>query len=130
MLFITFVLLNKQKMAKTPEMNLASVNLVAKSTSVKGDIITESDIRVDGSLTGNLKTGGRLIIGQGGAINGEVVCKAAEIEGSLTGKIDVQELLSLKATAKYEGEIKTAKLLIEPGAVFSGTCSMKQGKDK
>jgi cytoskeletal protein CcmA (bactofilin family) len=59
-----------------------------------------------------------------------VVCKAAEIEGSLTGKIDVQEMLSLKATAKYEGEIKTVKLLIEPGAVFSGTCSMKQGKDK
>ncbi|MBN1926826.1 MAG: polymer-forming cytoskeletal protein [Prolixibacteraceae bacterium] len=117
-------------MAKTTEINLASVNLVAQTTSVKGDISTQSDIRIDGNLTGNLKTSGRLIIGPNGSVNGDVICKTAEIEGDLKGKIDVQELLSLKSTAKYQGEIITSQLLIEPGAVFSGTCSMKQGKDK
>lgn len=113
-------------MAKQAENNFNTVNLIAASTKLTGDIITESDIRIDGMLKGNLSTSGRLIIGQSGSIIGEVSCKMAEIEGTVEGKITVAELLSLKATSTLNGEVATAQLMIEPGAVFSGNCKMEQ----
>ena len=50
--------------------------------------------------------------------------KLLDIEGKLNGTIEVDELLSLKSTAKLQGEISTNKLAIEPGAIFSGNCKM------
>lgn len=111
-------------MAKLTENNPGAVNLIASSTKINGDIVTESDIRIDGALVGNISTTGRLIVGTKGTINGEINCKNAEIEGTTEGKISVQELLSLKSTATLKGEVTTGQLMIEPGAIFSGNCKM------
>ena len=62
-----------------------------------------------------------------GVIEGEVICQSSDIEGTVIGKINCQDLLSLKATAKLNGDIITKKLAIEPGAVFTGNCSMGGG---
>jgi cytoskeletal protein CcmA (bactofilin family) len=111
-------------MAKIEEGNLSAVNLISKTTKIEGTIHTEADIRIDGELTGNLVTSCRLIVGVTGKIKGEITCKSSEIEGTIEGKIKVSELLSLKSTANFIGELTTGQLLIEPGAIFSGTCAM------
>ncbi len=113
-------------MSKITENNLGAVNLISQSTNVTGDISTESDIRIDGILIGNLSTKGRLIIGPAGKIEGDVESRSAEIEGMLIGKIKVTELLALKATSNFQGNITTGQLLIEPGANFSGNCVMSK----
>ena len=53
-----------------------------------------------------------------------MVCKDADIAGVLKAKISVSQLLSLKSSAKLNGDIITNKLSIEPGASFTGSCSM------
>jgi cytoskeletal protein CcmA (bactofilin family) len=113
-------------MAKLIDNNLGAVNLISSTTSVTGDILTDSDIRIDGTLLGNMATKGRLIIGPNGKIEGEIRCKSAEIEGEIKGKIIVDELLSLKATATFSGDISTGQIMIEPGAMFTGNCMMIQ----
>ncbi len=116
---------NSTTMAKTSEINSPDqLNRIVKGTKIEGDIRSDSNIRIDGVLKGTITTKGRLVIGQTGSIEGEVVCNNADIEGVLVGKITVNELLSLKSTAKLTGDILTNKLAIEPGANFSGTCSM------
>ena len=82
------------------------------------------DIRIDGSLSGNLNTKGKVVIGTTGKIKGEVICKNSEVAGIIDGKITVSQLLNLKASSKIYGDIVTSKLSIEPGAVFSGNCKM------
>lgn len=113
-------------MAKLTENSPGTVNLIAPSTLITGDIKSDTDIRVDGSLNGNLMTKGRLIVGKSGSITGEITCKAAEIEGKIDGKISVEELLSLKSTSVLSGEVNTKQLMIEPGALFTGNCKMKE----
>ena len=115
-------------MAKLVDNNLSAVNLISSTTNVTGEINTESDIRIDGTLKGNLITSGRLIIGANGTIEGDIKCKSAEIEGILKGKIVIEELLSLKSTSTFTGDIITAQLLIEPGAIFQGNCQMIKNK--
>jgi cytoskeletal protein CcmA (bactofilin family) len=101
-----------------------AINRIVEGTTIEGEIKCESNIRIDGTFTGNLNTKGRLVIGPAGKIEGNIHCQNAEIEGWVKGKVMVQQLLSLKSTAKVEGDIFTDKLTIEPGANFTGACNM------
>jgi cytoskeletal protein CcmA (bactofilin family) len=111
-------------MAKFNEPDNTTINLISNGTDITGDIKSNGDIRIDGSLNGNLNTKGKVVIGTTGKVKGEVICKNSEVAGILEGKITVGQLLNLKASSKINGEIVTNKLSIEPGAVFSGNCKM------
>jgi cytoskeletal protein CcmA (bactofilin family) len=111
-------------MAKFNEPDNTTINLISNGTDITGDIKSSGDIRIDGSLTGNLNTKGKVVIGTTGKVKGEVICKNSEVSGFIEGKITVGQLLNLKASSKINGDIVTSKLSIEPGAVFSGNCKM------
>jgi len=107
-----------------PNENNGVVNHIGTGTVISGEITSSGDIRVDGSLKGSINTKGKVVIGSTGIVEGEVVCQNADISGELKASISVSELLSLKSTAKLNGDIVTNKLAIEPGATFTGSCSM------
>jgi cytoskeletal protein CcmA (bactofilin family) len=111
-------------MAKLIEQENNTINLIGVGTEIKGDIESTGDIRIDGSLKGNLHTKGKVVIGNTGIIKGEVLCKNSDVEGKIEGKINVQELLSLKAASSILGDISARRLAIEPGAKFTGNCNM------
>jgi len=111
-------------MAKYNETDNTTINLISNGTDITGDIKSNGDIRIDGTLTGNLNTKGKVVIGPTGKVTGEVICKNSEVSGIVEGKITVGQLLNLKASSKILGDIVTSKLSIEPGAKFSGTCKM------
>jgi cytoskeletal protein CcmA (bactofilin family) len=113
-------------MAKYNEIETAAINLISNGTDITGDIKSTGDIRIDGTLSGNLATKGKVVIGPTGKVNGEVVCKNSEVSGSIEGKIIVNQLLILKASSKILGDIVTSKLSIEPGAMFTGNCKMSE----
>lgn len=104
---------------------LGKTNRIVEGTTIKGDIISQADFRLDGNLIGNFQSGGKIVIGPAGSIVGDIVCKNADIEGKFDGKIQVEELLSIKATANITGEVTVGKLSVEPGAVFTASCVMK-----
>lgn len=111
-------------MAKYNETDNTTYNLISNGTDITGDIRSNGDIRIDGTLTGNLTTKGKMVLGPTGKIKGEVVCKNSEVSGTIEGKISVAQLLNLKASSRIAGDIITSKLAIEPGAWFTGKCSM------
>ena len=115
---------SKEKSMAKPHENTGVVNLIGVGTTISGDITSSGDIRVDGTLKGSINTKGKVVVGSTGIVEGDVVCQNADISGELKAKISVSELLSLKATAKLDGDIVTNKLAIEPGASFTGSCSM------
>jgi cytoskeletal protein CcmA (bactofilin family) len=113
-------------MAKLNEIENNSINLIGVGTIITGNIESNGDIRIDGTLKGNLNTKGKIVIGSTGIVVGEIICKNSDISGKVEGKLVVSELLSLKSTAKIFGDVITDKLAIEPGAVFTGTCNMSK----
>ena len=76
-------------MARTQEIEHNRLNVIGEGTSIKGDIQSSGDIRIDGILEGNLDTRGKLVIGNSGNINGDVKCKNAEVSGKIKGKIRI-----------------------------------------
>ncbi|MCC6837649.1 MAG: polymer-forming cytoskeletal protein [Bacteroidia bacterium] len=111
-------------MAKNSNSENPSVNIIGAGTVIEGDITTNGDMRIDGSLTGSINVKGKLVVGPSGMIEGEIICQNADISGAIKGKIGVAELLALKSSSKLTGDIITNKIAIEPGATFSGSCSM------
>jgi cytoskeletal protein CcmA (bactofilin family) len=111
-------------MAKTITNETPAVNMIGKGTSIKGDVRSDGDFRIDGNLNGSIQSNGKIVVGTSGTIEGEINCQNADISGVVKATIKVKELLSLKATCKVNGDIHTNKLAIEPGAKFSGTCNM------
>ena len=91
---------NKEKTQKTKVME---INVVAKNTTINGDIISEGDFRIDGTLEGNIKTKGRVIIGIDGSVKGKIDAVNSDIEGKFSGELLVQETLTIKATATISG---------------------------
>ena len=101
-------------------------NLIGKDTVIKGDVESSGDIRVDGKLIGSLKSNGRIVVGQTGSIEGDLICKQADISGMVKGVLKCEELTTLKATSKVEIDLITKQLCIEVGAIFTGKCQMSQ----
>ena len=101
-------------------------NTIARNTSLVGDINSDGDFRVDGKIEGTIKTSGRVVIGKDGMVKGTIDCAHADIEGTFSGKLLVDEILSLKSTADISGDVVMGKLSVELGAVFNATCSMKR----
>jgi cytoskeletal protein CcmA (bactofilin family) len=99
-------------------------NIIAQGTSIKGDIESSGDFRIEGALTGTIKVKGKIVIGESGQVDGQVYCQSADISGKAKVKMEVSELTSLRASCHFTGDIITKKISIEPGAVFSGTCQM------
>ncbi len=115
---------NKSESMARNEVGTTSINQIGSGTVIKGDIISNEAIRIDGTLEGSLISKGKLVVGATGIIEGEIKCPNADIWGVVNGTATVSELLSLKSSAKINGDIITNKLSIEPGATFSGACSM------
>jgi cytoskeletal protein CcmA (bactofilin family) len=112
------------KNSKTIVSDSSSVNLVASGTSITGDVKSDGDYRIDGTLQGTLFVKGKLVVGPNGHVEGKIECLNADISGEIKGEINVSELLMLRASAKINGDIFTGKISIEPDAQFTGTCSM------
>lgn len=104
---------------------LGKTNRIVEGTIIKGDVFSQADFRLDGELTGNFSSKGKIVIGPAGSIKGDIICKNADIEGRFDGKIQVLEMLNIKAKASIHGEVICGKLSVEPGAEFSATCVMK-----
>lgn len=100
-------------------------NKISEGTKIVGDITSKGGFRIEGVVEGNVKTDGRVVVGESGRIKGTLVCDNADFEGEFSGKLDVAGTLTLKSTAKIEGEVLIGKLAVEPGASFNATCSMK-----
>ncbi len=101
-----------------------SSNTIGKGTFLDGNVETYGNIRIEGKVTGNVKSKSKVALGPSSVIQGNVIAQNADLEGEVKGRIEIAELLVLKATAVIHGDIITGKLVVEPGALFNGTCKM------
>ena len=101
-----------------------SSNVIGKGTTIEGNIETFGNIRIEGRIIGHIKSKAKIALGNSSHVDGNITAQNADVEGGVKGKIEISEVLVLKATAVVHGDISTGKLVVEPGAVFNGSCKM------
>lgn len=105
-------------------------NSLTSGSKIIGTIIADSDIRIDGTVEGDLQCSGKVVIGEKGRLKGTIVCQNAEVFGNIEGKIEVGQVLSFRSSSRMQGEVKTQTLVVEPNAIFNGTCAMGKAAEK
>lgn len=108
----------------TKETGTGLATIIAAGTEIRGNIESKGDIRVDGTLIGNLQTSSKVLIGPGGHVQGDVAALQAEVLGRVTGNVKVTELLFLKGNCEINGNIYTGQLQVDATASFNGECHM------
>lgn len=109
-----------KKKAKTYSENPDRLNRLVSGTKIKGDIFTESSLRVDGEIIGNVVCKAKLVLGEEGVIKGDIDAVEVEVDGVVEGSIDAADLLVLHKTAKITGDVISERLVIEDGAELVG----------
>ncbi|MEO7523800.1 MAG: polymer-forming cytoskeletal protein [Ferruginibacter sp.] len=99
-------------------------SIIAAGTVITGHIDSKGDIRIDGTLKGNVTCKAKILIGPQGIVEGDIIGQQADILGTVHGRVQISELLHLHGKASVEGDIHAAKLLIEPTVSFNGQCHM------
>ena len=110
-------------MAKTePVVNVNSISRISAGTVIKGEIISPTDIRIDGTFEGRVQSKGRVVVGESATIKGDIVCENVDLWGKVDGNLFVKDTLSLKEGCVVDGNLHIRRLAVELGATFNGNC--------
>ncbi|HNF45659.1 MAG TPA: polymer-forming cytoskeletal protein [Chitinophagaceae bacterium] len=98
--------------------------IISAGTTLKGDISSKNDLRIDGTIIGNISSTAKIVIGSSGVVEGDLNGNQADVVGKVSGNIKAKELLQLRGDAVVNGNLYAGKLQIEPTATFNGQCHM------
>lgn len=98
--------------------------LICSGTTLKGDISSNNDLRIDGTIIGNIHSASKIVIGTNGVVEGDISGNQADIVGKVSGNIRTKELLQLRGECIVTGNLYAGKLQVEPSATFNGQCHM------
>lgn len=118
----------KERKAKREDTQGPRLTSLAAGSIFTGECRVQGDMRVDGTIRGNIHCTGRIVIGPEGSVQGNIECEKACLYGNITGDAIIWAELMLKAGCRMQGNISAQRLEIEQDAEFNGTCST--GKDK
>lgn len=117
-------------MATGNRKNQGQFNIVGEGTVFEGTLRADSNVNVSGRIVGKLIVDGRAVISKEGAVEGELRATNAAVGGTIQGEVYVEERLELESTANVDGSIQTDRLVVEEGAVFTGSCRMGDAIEK
>ena len=104
--------------------NNGGATLIGAGTTLRGEINSNNDLRIDGTVIGNITSSSKIIIGSSGVVEGDIFSNQADIVGKVSGNIRSKELLQLRGDCVVTGNLFAGTLQIEPTATFNGQCHM------
>jgi cytoskeletal protein CcmA (bactofilin family) len=115
---------NSKAKLSNSDLSGSATTIIGAGTTISGNIESNGDIRIDGTLKGNLNSGAKILIGANGVVEGNLYASEANVQGRVFGEIKVNNLLHLRGNANVEGNIYAGKLQMEPTITFNGQCHM------
>lgn len=120
----------KPQTTAQPVLNGKPETVIGANTSFVGTLKSDGNIRIDGSVEGDVEILGNLIIGETGRVIATVKAQNVHVSGAVKGEITAVEQLEISPTGKVWGDIMTAALHIEPGGLFRGQSAMTTTVDE
>lgn len=108
----------------------APETVVGPSVKIQGDLNSEGNVRIEGHVSGKVKTSQSVYVGSGAKITADVIAGNAVIGGEVQGNLKVTGNLIMQSTARISGDVTCAILRVEDGALFSGKCIMTGAPEK
>ena len=107
-----------------PVVNANAISRISVGTIIKGEILSPSDIRIDGTFEGKVQTKGRVVVGETAVVKGDIICENIDLWGKVNGNVFVKDTLALMEGCQVDGNLNVKRLSVELGATFNGNCRM------
>lgn len=101
---------------ETTSVNNIQHNVLASETIITGNIQSDEDFRIDGTVDGNIICKGKIIIGSNGKVKGEIKCTMLDLSGTIEGIVKCSDTAIMRSTSSFIGELSMAILEVEPNA--------------
>lgn len=121
---------NKKSTPQQPHSSEEIGNILEASTVIKGDLRSDRGFRIDGTIEGSVESNGAIVIGESGAVNGDVRGGDVIVVGRVDGNIHASGHLDIRSSGKVVGDVKAKSFRIETGGVFLGTSRMGEEPDE
>jgi cytoskeletal protein CcmA (bactofilin family) len=123
---------NNKKESTTPSVSATNPTavesgltcVIAKGTVITGKVITTENIRIDGTIKGELRCDKKVVMDAGGLVEGNIYAGESTIKGKVEGTVTVNNTLHLLDSSFIKGDIKAKKLHVEEGARYDGQCKI------
>ena len=116
---------------RTPEPDSRSAATIGKSVRIVGQIFAKEDLYVDGDVEGTIETlENKVTIGPNGRVKAGIKARDVIILGQVQGNVEVSDKVDIRKDAKLVGDITTARISIEDGAVFKGSIDIRKPEPK
>jgi cytoskeletal protein CcmA (bactofilin family) len=93
---------------------------IGASLTIKGSVTGEEDLQIDGKVEGPVTIRGRLTVGSSGQLSAGVTARELAVYGKVSGNVDARDRVEIKRDGAVIGDIQTARISIEDGAIFKG----------
>jgi cytoskeletal protein CcmA (bactofilin family) len=103
--------------------------VLGANTTIKGEILGDEDVVIEGTVEGQIRIGRELRVGQGGRVKASVSAASVVVSGELQGDCEAQTRVEIQSTGRLIGNIRAPKIVIAEGAVFRGNSDMSGRKD-
>jgi cytoskeletal protein CcmA (bactofilin family) len=97
---------------------------IGSKTTVKGDLLGDEDVVIDGTVEGLIRISKDVRIGQGGVVKATVEAASVVISGEMVGDCTATQRVELQATGRLTGNIRAPRIVIAEGAMFRGNSAM------
>lgn len=103
--------------------------IFGRESKFVGTLVAEGAVRIDGSFEGEVCVEGDLVVGETGHVKATIKCKNLLAVGIVHGNVTTYGQLEIAPTGRIEGDVNTARLVIEPGGLLHGHCKMPMSED-
>jgi cytoskeletal protein CcmA (bactofilin family) len=107
----------------------ATASVLARETSVEGQISGSRPVRIEGSLKGSVRLDAPLDVVAGALVEADVHATVVRVAGTVTGNISATELIELTASAVVKGDVAAPALHVVEGARLEGRVQMRTGQE-
>ena len=112
--------MRNQKKYRTDIVN----TVIGEDSTVKGGLLSQRSIRIEGSFEGEVNSQGEVYIGQKSKVKATLIAKHVVVGGEVIGNIEAIKSLHILKTGRVYGDIAGDELKIDEGGVYKGKVNM------
>jgi cytoskeletal protein CcmA (bactofilin family) len=107
-----------------PPVGEGSLSIIAKGTSVKGNLTADGVVKVEGEVVGAIHAERQVLVSRDGRVEGDIYAPEVIIGGHVQGSIYADDRVELQTTGSVAGDISTRRVLVEEGSQLNGALRM------
>ena len=100
--------------------------MVGVDTLIEGTLKTKSSIRINGTIIGDVRADGIVVLTKTGKIVGTIEAESIIVAGVVEGNMSIRDKVNVEATGEIYGDVITKKFVIDEESIFQGNCIMNR----